>query len=176
MSTGDEPQLGGRSDDNAPMIGSVQTRVIVSARGAYTVGNLDALVGLMDEDQQTLFKQTIIEEYFDRIERRVVDGINADGLQIPELLPAFIMARDWIYDPDPRVPGWLKEDLEHLDAIMIYEWYMYCNIKMVTMEAIAVPDYIIYCYPQMRDALTRWYLETALAILHDQPIPPLESL
>src|SRR5688500_20166348 len=56
------PALGGRSDDNAPMISSVQTRVIVSARGAYTVGNLDALVGHMSAEQRLAYKRAIIRQ------------------------------------------------------------------------------------------------------------------
>jgi hypothetical protein len=69
MSTGDEPQLGGRGDDNAPMISSVLTRVIVSARGAYAVGNLDALIRFMTDDQKTHFTQIIVRQALNAVER-----------------------------------------------------------------------------------------------------------
>jgi hypothetical protein len=58
----DSPALGGRSDDNAPMISSVETRVIVSARGAYIVGNLPALIPHLTPDQQVALHRAIVAQ------------------------------------------------------------------------------------------------------------------
>jgi hypothetical protein len=51
MPAGDEPQLSSQSD-NTPMISGRGTAVIVTARGAYTAGNLDKLIEHLDERQQ----------------------------------------------------------------------------------------------------------------------------
>jgi hypothetical protein len=61
MTTDDSPALGGQNTDNAPMISSVQTRVIADARGAYITGNLDALVQHMSVDQRHQFRRALVE-------------------------------------------------------------------------------------------------------------------
>jgi hypothetical protein len=58
--SGDEPGLGGQSDDLSPMISSVQTRAIADARGAYIAGNLDALIDAMSDQQKIDFKIGVI--------------------------------------------------------------------------------------------------------------------
>src|SRR5688572_14559890 len=60
----DSPALGGRSDDNAPMISSVLTHVIVSARGAYAARNLDALIEFMTAEQRKQFRHAIVEQAY----------------------------------------------------------------------------------------------------------------
>jgi hypothetical protein len=61
MTTDDSPALGGQAPDDAPMISSVQTRVIADARGAYLAGNLDALIGHMGTEQQRQFRRALVE-------------------------------------------------------------------------------------------------------------------
>jgi hypothetical protein len=69
MTNDNAPQIGGQPDDDVPMISSVETRVIVSARGAYLAGNLKALIARMDETQQAQFHRAIVEQAIWNVER-----------------------------------------------------------------------------------------------------------
>src|SRR5687768_5412464 len=102
MTTDDSPALGGRSDDNAPMISSVLTHVIVSARGAYTVGNLDALIELMEPSQKLLFKHRIIQQAFD-IVLPVITQMPDTQRNYPELLDVVDSVQEWLARPDDEL-------------------------------------------------------------------------
>jgi hypothetical protein len=52
VTTGNEPMLP-RDHDDSPMISSVQTRAIADARGAYLVGNLDAVIDSYESSRTT---------------------------------------------------------------------------------------------------------------------------
>src|SRR5574341_1128439 len=57
-----EPQLGGRprpDTSDAPMISSVETRTIASARGAYVAGNLNGLIDRLNVDQLERFRRAV---------------------------------------------------------------------------------------------------------------------
>jgi hypothetical protein len=62
MTSGDEPQLGGKLSDDAPMISSVETRAIASARGAYLAGNLNGLLDLLNPDQAARFRRAVVRQ------------------------------------------------------------------------------------------------------------------
>src|SRR5262245_18471533 len=62
MTTGDKPQLGGQTYDNAPMISGRGTQIIVSARGSYVAGNIDAMIGMRNDEQQKRFRRAVIEQ------------------------------------------------------------------------------------------------------------------
>jgi hypothetical protein len=97
MTTGDEPQLGGQSDNLSPMISSVQTRVIVSARGAYTVGNLPALIEMMNDQQRLEFQLVTIRPVYTYIWANILQRRPAEP-QLPIL-----------YELAHRVEGWLQQ-------------------------------------------------------------------
>jgi hypothetical protein len=93
MTTDNSPQLGGQSEDNSPMIGSVRTRAIVSARGAYLARNLDALVQNFDEDQRSQLFHVMLDQA-----RRCVEAI------IP-LRPDEDISRAWF----DVITGWVDD-------------------------------------------------------------------
>jgi hypothetical protein len=99
MTTDDSPALGGRSDDNAPMISSVQTRVIADARGAYLAEDGSALFDHMSPAQMLRFKQEMIRLAYDAV-LPIFTIVPESEREYPQLLDAVNMVRDWINQPD----------------------------------------------------------------------------
>lgn len=95
MNSDDAPQLGGQHQDNAPMISSVQTRIIVSARGAYVAGNLRGLIHLMDKNQQVRFRHVLLEYSLWHIDKVLPPDVEYANQITQEL-------RAWFKDPSPH--------------------------------------------------------------------------
>ena len=86
------PQLGSHDQDNSPMIGTQGAPIPISARDAYLMGDLTALVGLMEGPQQTFFRITAARYAFSF----VVPMIDADPALLrftPYLMDAFYALR-----------------------------------------------------------------------------------
>jgi hypothetical protein len=107
MSTGDEPGLG-REHDNAPMISGRGTNILVSARGAYVVGNLHALINHLDEVKQHRFKLMTVQHARDFIgSYRDQSDDRSSGALLREILSRFL---NWLHSPT-------DENLQHLREV-----------------------------------------------------------
>lgn len=95
MVTGDEPQLGGQPDTDAPMISGQATKAMTDARGAYLAGNLDAIIERMSEAQQRQFRRALVEQSA-RLLEPVMPAENQDVGEHTGLR----FARLWLADPD----------------------------------------------------------------------------
>jgi hypothetical protein len=91
MHTGSEPMLAHRSDV-APLLGSVQTRLLVSGRGAYAAGDLKALIALMDDTQRAHFRRGIVRQALDAAARMLPQDAFDERHAIET-------ARCWLSDP-----------------------------------------------------------------------------
>jgi hypothetical protein len=94
VTSGDEPRLGGTGEDDAPMISSVQTRVIADARGAYLAGNFRALIKLLNDDQRRAFGAALVTQALWHVDRLVESGYASDRHAIAEI-------RSWLADLEP---------------------------------------------------------------------------
>jgi hypothetical protein len=89
MNTDDSPSLSGQSTDNAPMISGKQGKALAKLRGAYHVGNLDALIRHMPPDQQAALHSAIVEQALQYAEPRLT---HADEQHMVTLI------RQWLDD------------------------------------------------------------------------------
>jgi hypothetical protein len=177
----DSPALGGRSDDNAPMISSVLTRVIVSARGAYLTGNLRALVRLMREPQVASFKHAIIQNLWDSI--NPVERILHLDVRIDELIEAASLVEQWLEHPTDTQINQIRQAMG-TDAIDNYDSWLgdlllatastsiFDTCKLTITAALLDQDEFSGSNIALQSILKQWQLDTAWAILREQRVPP----
>jgi hypothetical protein len=189
MTTGDEPALGGQGSDNSPMISSVQTRVIVSARGAYTVGNLNALIDAMSDEQKIEFKISVITTAYESVEATILQAPPPD----PEYPILYNLARQigvWIRDLKhaslPAIDGSLAAissrphqwDEHRLYTIISAIAAVLADLSADTVSSVsflipppdtAVPSHILSVVKR------QWYLDLAWSILAglEHPAAPI---
>jgi hypothetical protein len=97
--SGDEPALGGQSDDLSPMISSMGTKIIADARGAYLAGNLRALVDSMSHEQQLTFRHSIVREAA-LVVRELIERWSGESKPIPESVQQDLdIALRWVAAP-----------------------------------------------------------------------------
>jgi hypothetical protein len=191
----DAPSLGGQSEDNAPMISSVQTRIIADARGAYLVGNLDALIDLLNHEQQMHFRRLIVHHAIE-----VIDVLTASadfGSDRWANVFAFQRSildqtRHWLNNPGIEV----RRGVFSVAANNFWGDPPSQNIAPLILNATVEPDLRdaaksvrialvnINWQPDQPDSgaqwrnleaeARHWQVEAAWAILHDDPIAPLE--
>jgi hypothetical protein len=122
MASDDSPQLGGQADDAnhdaSPMISSVQTRVIVSARGAYTVGNLEALIELMNDDQQLQFRKIIFRHASAKVIQalRQLPEAECSDEAVSDLRPIAEAVAQWAHGPEAVVSEELEDYADGMSA------------------------------------------------------------
>jgi hypothetical protein len=179
MSTGDEPQLGGRSDDNAPMISSVLTRVIVSARGAYTVGNLDELVKFMTSEQRLTYQCVIICQILSVVEAE----ISRAALFNPEVSTVISTMQGWLDDPTRERAQQLWRQQSLLDGDASIELALYNIIYSIYqpqldfVEAVrsmithgkSVPS--VFHKEVLHIIIADWQLAAAWAVIQGAGVP-----
>jgi hypothetical protein len=173
------PALGGRSDDNAPMISSVLTRVIVSARGAYTVGNLDALVAHMSDDQRLTYRCAII--------RQILGVFKPDITGRAHTSPAlqrFLAEMDrWLDEPTAGSAAALSQRINTLEANIPLDFGLQKLAYAVRYQGPDFPYYVRGIIAEsgripapLSEVLTmlvaEWQLEAAWAVLRGAAIPP----
>jgi hypothetical protein len=134
-----EPMLP-RDQDDAPMISSVQTRIIADARGAYLAGNLRALTAKMDADQQMRFRQALMRQGIAIAESlfRYEDGM-------PEV-PALEALRQWAehgtpYEP-PDTYDILASDPEAIYAAPHTYLSLQAQVTLMLPRVIVEPDLV----------------------------------
>jgi hypothetical protein len=184
MTTGDEPALGGHGDDNAPMISSVQTRVIVSARGAYMTGNQRALVRLMTEPQVAAFKHAIIQNLWDSI--NPVERIRNADILIDELTEAASLVQQWLDQPTDTQVRQIHRAMGS-DAIDNYDHWLgdlllatastsiFDTCKLAVTAVLLNEDESSGSNIALQSILKQWQLDTAWAILREQKAPTYPS-
>jgi hypothetical protein len=193
MTTDNSPALGGRSDDNAPMISSVLTRVIADARGAYLARNLDALIGLMDPAQKLQFNHTVVQLSFDYVLPVITDMPDSER-NYPELLEAMNIVRQWLQQPDEALLQGLVSLFREDDFVLLYSYnetsahsllegmcdpYGYGNASMQhALGGIICAQkctYAQYNYAHDREIAARldqWCLELAWSLIQNKKLPP----
>jgi hypothetical protein len=191
--SGDEPRLGGHPADNAPMISSVQTRVLAALRGAYLAGNLDALLDAMTEPQQRRYHQAVIEQALAPAQGVLL----SEGEGIEREVPGLV-AR-WLGDPEG---AGAQDDLAYASGLLLDQTmnpalpmryqrvlaYFMAHAVFLTpaMSGIAARHIIgnvkrLWGVPagqtttQTDEAASRWQIEAAWAILQGRSLPPLED-
>jgi len=197
MTTGDEPQLGGQTFDNAPMISGRGTRIIVSARGAYVAGNIDALIDLMNEEQRKRFRRAVIEQAL----------AYGNMIATHEVMRSVLReTRQWLIDSDPARIFNLElllqqydEQGDHTDdeflTSRVAERIFQCAIQTdlaqavrCSMEAARYHEDVLLIrtgewsprgiYPSVGRAMwlaRRWQIEAAWSLLQGRGIPPLDG-
>jgi hypothetical protein len=190
MTPDDSPALGGQADDDAPMISSVQTRVIADARGAYLAGNLDALIGRLSPAQQLAFRQAVVRQCIHTLEQRLVPDLENDQ----DAYKGLHFARRWLDDPDSVNVEQAKIAAlgEIIDGGVRYHDYHEVflepifliaadDLSQAARHAIHAVTTVALWAPrgegaqEIIEAARRWQVEAAWAILRDQPIPALET-
>jgi hypothetical protein len=180
----DAPGLGGQGDDLAPMISSVQTRVIADARGAYLTGNFKALIKQMDDQQRITFRKGVI--------RFVIDTLHTDILQAaqsrnPDLFAYLSEVDQWLADTTEanqrqinersRTPGSisahipLEAGLRLISLAIVTESpYDFADCAARGLDtAMALP----FVRGQVIWSLVKeWYHEAAWCILCSAKLPP----
>jgi hypothetical protein len=186
--SGDEPGLGGHSDDNSPMISSVQTRAIVSARGAYTVGNLDALIELMTERQKTSFRITLIAHAFSYAKTTILQ-YPGEEYRYPVLYDLAQQVDKWLQHPASLDVSMLEISLNFTveDQYIVGEEALYDLLQAVvdlytdqSNHAVLRTTFLMYpfyLYPPMPDELLelvihQWHLDLAWSLLTRAARPP----
>lgn len=197
MTTGDEPQLGGQALDHAPMISGRGTRIIVSARGAYVAGNIDALIGKLNQEQQKRFRRAVIEQ-------ALAYGDKVANYEVMRVVLREI--RQWLADADEARMLYLElllqsyeergdlSDDEYLTsrvAERIFQCAIESNLAQAvrySMEAARYHADVMLIrqgewnprgiYPSVGRAIwlaRRWQIEAAWALLQGRGIPPLDE-
>jgi hypothetical protein len=173
MPAGDEPQLSSEND-NAPMISGRGTAVIVTARGAYTAGNLDKLIEMLDERQQFEMQRIVA-----RHAAEYVAGVRPHLLE--DCCGAVIR---WADDPNdanraaveamnrPRTDGgrFTERPVRSMIATVIEpptEVCGYASLALVQAQGVANAS----LYHTIRIGMKRWHLDVAWALLTNHPIP-----
>src|SRR5688572_29087597 len=175
----DSPALGGRSDDNAPMISSVLTRVIVSARGAYTVGNLDALVGHMSAEQRLAYKRAIIRQILGVFKAEIAERASTS----PALHDLLSDMDRWLDEPTDDHAAALSQRINTLEANIPLDFGLQKLAYAVSYQPPDFPRYvrgiiaesgsIPALHTEVLTALVAdWQLEAAWAVLRGTAIPP----
>jgi hypothetical protein len=174
------PGLGGHSDDLSPMISSVVTRVVVSARGAYAVGNLDALIEHMTEEQRLAFKVAIARQIINMFEAEIMEHAEHRAAIV---LDALADIKDWLQNPS----GGNATRLFNYSTMLKNGDYPEYGIKIVIhMIENQKPDFSFYvpkiiseCSAEgivhqyvLYAVFKEWQLEAAWALLRDVPLPP----
>jgi hypothetical protein len=188
MNTDNSPALGGQSDDASPMIGSMQTRVFVSARGAYTAGNLHALTEMMHADKSFEFKVAVIRHAYDIVEPYELEATSSD-IYVPELYDLAYRVGVWLQQPDPASLVSLRHTLELFDfhPISPNEHILFYLVRAVAAvkagqvaeeAALAVSLRLNATHNTdillLKSAVKQWHLDLAWAILADlaSPVAP----
>jgi hypothetical protein len=83
MTNDDSPSLGGQPDDDAPMISGKQGKALAKLRGAYQVGNLDALIRHLSPEQQAALHRAVVGQALHYVEARLT---HADEQQMVTLI------------------------------------------------------------------------------------------
>jgi hypothetical protein len=148
--SGDEPALGGRSDDLTPMISSVQTRAIADARGAYIVGNLRALVERMTAQQQMQFKHFIVSDVVSK--NFFWTELTPDDHLAPLNEPAISAVRAWLNHPDDQTLQEVAVAWEFLQSVLPRPPEL--TWLVILMRGITAPGYegiraLMICYLQI---------------------------
>jgi hypothetical protein len=182
MSTGDEPALGGQSDDNVPMISSVQTRAIADARGAYTVGNLHALFNQMSGEQRDIFEHAVIRHAWELRAR-------ADGGEIrirnPEARDMASYVERWLDQPSVvRSQDVIERAISELDRFSEWDGIIFDFVQAIIGEtwhasrfAVALACVIhnfgsLAHRSQVEKIVTQWHLDIAWALIQGRNLPP----
>jgi hypothetical protein len=169
MPTGDEPQLSSSQSDDAPMISGRGTAVIVTARGAYTAGNLDKLIEMLDERQQfemqrifarhaaeylTRVYPQLQESHFDVVIRWADDPSDANYAAVRALGPSntFTNGRDFSLKEIVLFPS----SQQYFSAFDVFLGQTVTDISLARTVTMS---------------LRRWYLDVAWALLTNRPIP-----
>jgi hypothetical protein len=190
MTTDDSPALGGQASDDAPMISSVQTRVIADARGAYLAGNLDALIGHLNAAQRVAFRQAVVRQSVHLLEPHVPEVPTEHGQ-----VAGIQFAHEWLANPDgadvQRAMAYAAG--EHIDGGVRY--FDYDDIFLQPIWIIGATDLALAAREGVRvamvtaswqprgedapnpveqaEAARRWQVEAAWAILRGQDVPAL---
>jgi hypothetical protein len=161
------------------MISSVQTRVIVSARGAYTVGNLDALVEAMSAEQRITYRVAVIRQVLG-----VFKGEIARRALTNPALQDFLAAMDrWLAEPTDANAASLIQHINSLENNIPLEFGLQ---KLAFAVGTPKPDFPRYVrgiiaesgslpalHTEVLNALiTQWQLEAAWAVMRRSAIPP----
>jgi hypothetical protein len=203
MNSGDEPQLGGQSDDNSPMISSTATRAIANPAGVVYLENLRNLCISFTDSHLLTFSQAVTEQAL-AYTSKIWTLLEAEAAHIA-LLDA---TRHWIDNPSQQN----QSNVWRLFSPLFGSQYNVPASVWMRVSTHVPPDVFlaIVCtatltvahYPRMQPGpavintarlvaailfsgtrpliereVTRartWQLEAARAILHDVPIPPLE--
>jgi hypothetical protein len=181
MTTDNSPGLGGHSDDLSPMISSVVTRVVVSARGAYTVGNLEGLIKHMTDEQRLAFKVAIVRQIIGVFEAEIVDHAEHRDAIVLDVLADI---NCWLETPSDSNAARLFTNFTVLEDSDFLEYGIKRVIYGIKHEE---PDFpysmwgIIGEYYSIESIVHKavlyalgieWQLEAAWALLRDVPLPP----
>lgn len=173
------PQLGGQDTDDTPMISSVQTRIIVSARGAYQARNLDALIAHLSEPQTAEFRRALIRQSIALLEPRLPPSDQTWGEYM-----GIHTARQWLDNPAAvdlkRAVAAAQMDI--LDGNVRY--FDYSEVMHYPIFAIDAPDlakaaqWVRYIAKGLGlvggvDSAHQWQLDAAWALITDHPLPPI---
>jgi hypothetical protein len=197
MTTGDEPRLGGQTDDNSPMISGRGTKIIADARGAYITGNLQGLADHMTDEQRLVFQQTLVRMALDA---HRADLIYAGQNGEPEILE-FVREMDaWLEHPTEENVQRLNErkasngDLFDQGTVprtyalhpFSYRLNTFWDLKGSYRDVLRLSFKISALFPTgdqrgnkpheavLYDELEHWYLDVAWALLRGRPIPHLD--
>jgi hypothetical protein len=183
----DSPALGGRSDDNAPMISSVQTRVIADARGAYLAGNLDALITRMSDEQTNSFKHAIVQwAWAQTIGTRAESG--EIRLSSPEMHEAGRCIERWLEHPSAGHLQDIEQALETLDWFDEPDQLMFDFVEAIVSIAARTSAFTVDGLPFMEAGISpaheshlqtiirQWHLDVAWAILQGRHLPPYPAI
>jgi hypothetical protein len=185
MSMDDAPALGGQSDDNAPMISSVQTRVIADVRGAYLAGNLDALIERMSDQQRNTFKHAVLQWAWEISVQAEADELR---LRSPEMHEAARCVERWLTQP---IPGYLQDVQEALDRLdwwdepdqMMFDFVEAVVTKPLFATAFAI-DRVAYMHNldslahelQIQKIVRQWPLDVAWGLLQGKNLPQYPAI
>jgi hypothetical protein len=195
--TGNEPQLGGQGEDNSPMISSVVTRAIASARGAYQTGNLKALLEHMEPAQYLTFRRAIVQLAYN-FARPAVDRLTPSDKRYTEVVTAIELVERWLADPKDEVAfyrlltinkngtfwGYSEDHIEMMRFLLrAIDPNVVAPIYPLASTALSLAHGILFFSTnrpvyqrEIRRQLKDWYVELAWAILLGKPLPTSPDL
>lgn len=188
MPTGDEPQLGGLPQDTdlSPMIGGRGRRIVVSPQGAYAVGNIRALIGLMEDAQRQEFQRIVVTTLIDVCEQLHPQLVLYQN-RAREVLN---LARQWLSEPTVTnglalVNPLLDNQSLIFDAVNNRPRFHLSHnqgavfgldaFEDLLAHMVNEPEMLARYTPQTRFTDYRWKLEVAWALLHGEPTPDYET-
>jgi hypothetical protein len=155
----------------------VQTRIIVSSRGAYTVGNLDALIESMTDEQRITYKRAIIHQMLALFEAEIAERAHSS----PALHDFLTEITRWLDTPTETNVVPLRRRINTLAANIPLDFALQKLAFAIDLDR-DFPRYVRGIIDESPDfsppqkevliaLIADWQLEAAWALLRGSPVP-----